>query len=1003
MAESADDIFAAGEYEQLGQTALHIAADRGNVQRIHTLLRHGVDLEARDLDGNTPLMLAVSAEELEAVNRLLEAGADITTQNYVGDTPLHLAALNADPDLTARLLEADANPNLRNEQDRTPLHSLATGLTSNDLSRPPIETMELLVHSRADINSQDRDGNTALHYVAGGNSPEADRIAEAMLQQGASSTVQNVHGLTPYDTANQPRERPDSVHADQVKDTIIQYDLRADTRSHARDSGEDSVATYQQERNYPRTSSEDVDHHTEEDIYNRNADLHFCSASGDHHSVDRLLKEGANPNARDPNGRTALHEAVDARHYETVDRLLKGGADPNVQDDHLRQTPLHRAVESENEPIAHRLLLSKADPNLRDASGETPLHSALRSPFLRREPLATLNSMIAHDAKLDMAALQDRSTPLHIAAQTNKINCAERLIQHLAKPNLEDKDGNTPLHHAAKHSAEMTETLLYGGADQHHQNHQGMTPLHQAALCNQPAASDHLIKRGADPNSRNSNDQTPLHLAAYCGSYETVNKLIVNGANVNARDESGETPLHEAAVANCTKSIDHLLNAGADPKAEIPGKIGTPLEHAQGFGSTAAVDRLTQAQDARENTVRSIGKRLFRHVADRIPKPDPEQQARIIHNPEEHHHRKENRMAQEHWSNSKSARDHTQEVATRVARQIEKGTASFQKGYDKPKGADLQPFNPATGKRFKGLNAIQLKSVAQEKNFSDPRWMSFRTANRIGAKIRKGERGTRVEYLRFPPKAKASPEKQAADKDAPNGAAGGDKEKEAPKISHHTYVVFNAEQIERMPSLEQQLPKEPQQHEICERAERMIQDSNVNIETPKNGHDYSNYDKQRDTIELPNIEKFKSPEQYYGHAASEMASRAAHEQQKNRPEPQSEAQQFTADSRREMRREMATDTICSKMNLPKQPTGDKCRTQWAENIRKNPNELRYAARDADRMADKVLSHDKQQLRLPSEQSRSTPAPEITPERVQQTQRNLQQQQQPEREAAAVSR
>ena len=74
----------------------------------------------------------------------------------------------------------------------------------------------------------------------------------------------------------------------------------------------------------------------------------------------------------------------------------------------------------------------------------------------------------------------------------------------------------------------------------------------------------------------------------------------------------------------------------------------------------------------------------------------------------------------------------------------------------------------------------------------------------------------------------------------------------------------------------------------------------------------------------------------------------------------------------------ATDTICSKMNLPKQPTGDKCKTQWAENIRKNPNELRYAARDADRMADKVLQHDKQQLRLPSEQSRSLPRPRFPP-------------------------
>ena len=999
MAESDNDVFATGEYEQLGQTALHIAADRGNVQRIHALLRHGADLEARDLDGNTPLMLAVSAEEPEAVNRLLEDGADITTQNYAGDTPLHLAALNADPDLTARLLEADANPNLRNEQDRTPLHSLATGLTPNDVSRPPIETMELLVHSRADINSQDRDGNTALHYVARGRSPEADRIAEAMLQQGASSRIQNIHGLTPYETANQPRERPDSVHADQVKDTIIQYDLRADTRDYARKSGEDSVATYQQERNYPRTSSNDVDHHTEEDIYNRNADLHFCSAAGDHHSVDRLLKEGANPNARDPNGRTALHEAVDAGHYKSVDRLLRGGADPNIQDDRLRQTSLHRAAESENEPITKRLLLSKADPNLRDAAGDTPLHAALKSPHMKREPLDTVNAMIAHDAKLDMADMQERSTPLHIAAQTNKINCAQRLIQHLAKPNLEDKNGNTPLHHAAKHSAEMTETLLYGGADLHHQNHQGMTPLHQAALCNQPATSDHLIKRGADPNSRNSNNQTPLHLAAYCGSHETVNKLIVNGANVHSRDEYGKTPLHEASDANCTKSIDHLLNAGADPKAHVPGKIGTPLEQARDLGNTEAAERLTQAETAREKLSIQPTSRIQR-IINRIRPSEKKMQEHDQQQP-----RKETTMAQQHWSNSKSARQFTEQVATRVAPQVEEGKAPWQKGYDKASDADLQPFNPSTGKRFKGLNAIQLKSVAQEKGYNDPRWMSFRTANRVGAKVRKGERGTRVEYLRFPPKSQASQAKQAQGKDAPNVAAAGDKQQEQQKISHHTYVVFNAEQIERMPSLEQQLPKEPQQHKICERAERMIQDSGVKIENPPpDGHSYTKYDKDRDTVVIPGIEKFKSPENYYGQAVKQMAVRAAGERHTERPEPQGEAQQRDATARQDMRREMATDTICSKLHLPKQPTGERHKAQWAETIRNSPNELRYAARDADRMADQVLQHDRPQQRSQAEPSRESSIAQVTPERVQQTQRALQQQQQPEREmAAAMSR
>ena len=737
--------------------------------------------------------------------------------------------------------------------------------------------------------------------------------------------------------------------------------------------------------------------------------LHDSAASCDLNQVDRLLREGADPNELDANHRTPLHEAVDShletddsRSYETVNRLLEGGANPNLQDAYLGHTALHRAVHVQSPLIAERLLQSGADPNLRDGDGDTPLHAALKAPVSEDKHLATVNSLIAHGARLDLSDKQSGCAPLSLAAATGKIESAFRLLEQNVYPNSADRNGYIALHLAAQRSPSLTQTLIQRGASPHYRSETSRTPLHEAASYGATRCADQLLDAGADPNCREKHGQTPLHLAASAKSPETVDRLLQAGADPNQKNEIGWTPLHSAAVANNTQTIDRLLKAGADMRSHEPGGVGTPLELARTYNKAEAVGHLARAETIRDSAARSIGRQLFRHVTDRLPKHSNDKHSRTTDSPKSHHHRKENTMPQEHWSNSKNARQFTEQVATRVAGQIEKGTASFQKGYDKPKGPDLQPFNPATGKRFKGLNSIQLKSVAQEKGYNDPRWMSFQTANRVGAKIRKGERGTRVEYLRFPPKTQSSPAKEAQGKDAPNGSAGGEKEQEQPKISHHTYVVFNAEQIERMPSLEQQLAKEPQQHEICERAEKMIQDSNVKIDKPPNEQEFANYDKDRDTVVIPNIEKFKSPEDYYGHAVKEMASRAGHEQQKNRPEPQSEAQQYNATARHEMRREMATDTIAAKLHLPKQPTGDKCKQQWAETIRKNPNELRYAARDADRMADKVLQHDRPHLRLQSEPSRDTSTAQVTPERVQETQRSLQQQ--PEREMpAAMSR
>ena len=422
---------------------------------------------------------------------------------------------------------------------------------------------------------------------------------------------------------------------------------------------------------------------------------------------------------------------------------------------------------------------------------------------------------------------------------------------------------------------------------------------------------------------------------------------------------------------------------------------------AREYGLSVTADHLARAETSRAKAEQRSPSRVqrfinrFKSVDQDIPDKTAnasrgKTNASIKQHPRTHP--KEKTMPEPHWTHRKSARQFTEQVAERVAKQVEQGKASFQKGYDKPRDADRQPFNPATLKRFKGLNAIQLKSVAQEKGYSDPRWMSFQAANKIGAKIRKGERGTRVECLRFP---------KSQGKDAPEAAAG-DKQKEPPKVSHQTYVVFNAEQIERMPALEKQLAAEPQQHEICKRAERMIQDSGVKIEAPEKGQPRSYYDKQKDTIVMPEMEKFKSPEAYYGHAVKQMADRAGQERQNNRPEPQSEAQQHQASARHEMRREMACQTISAKLHLPKKPSGERYKAQWAQTLRTTPNELRYAARDADRISDKVLEHDRPQQRQQSEPSRAAIAAPPTPERMQETQRQLQQQ--PQREMAeAMSR
>lgn len=99
--------------------------------------------------------------------------------------------------------------------------------------------------------------------------------------------------------------------------------------------------------------------------------LHFATQYRSRDNVARLLAAGFPPDARDDEGRTALHRAARNSDAKLVAVLLEAGADASATDESGR-TPLHEACSRANVPNVRRLLAAGASADMPDAAGQTP-------------------------------------------------------------------------------------------------------------------------------------------------------------------------------------------------------------------------------------------------------------------------------------------------------------------------------------------------------------------------------------------------------------------------------------------------------------------------------------------------------------------------------------------------------------------------------------------------------------------------------------------------------
>jgi hypothetical protein len=150
--------FGANTKDFAGDTVLHVAVEKGQVDAVRLIVQYKPDFEAQGKKGLTPLMLAMDKEKPALALTLIRAGANANTHdaNYV--YPLHKAAAAGEMDVVKALVAAGADVNVRTrDTEDTPLHLAITNGRRG--------VAEYLVQKGARIDIAGKDGKTAAQLA----------------------------------------------------------------------------------------------------------------------------------------------------------------------------------------------------------------------------------------------------------------------------------------------------------------------------------------------------------------------------------------------------------------------------------------------------------------------------------------------------------------------------------------------------------------------------------------------------------------------------------------------------------------------------------------------------------------------------------------------------------------------------------------------------------------------------------------------------------------------
>jgi antirestriction protein ArdC len=279
------------------------------------------------------------------------------------------------------------------------------------------------------------------------------------------------------------------------------------------------------------------------------------------------------------------------------------------------------------------------------------------------------------------------------------------------------------------------------------------------------------------------------------------------------------------------------------------------------------------------------------------------------------------------------SRDLYAEVTAKIIAALEQGVAPWICRWRRAERFSGRPYNMVTGHPYRGINVALLCAP----QYSTAAWMTFKQAQAVGARIRRGEKASLIVFYK-PIIVK--------DKHAQPDADGNPQERVIPLL--RAFNLFNVAQIDGLPG-----KFEPQTGDDQKPTREAKPDDLLSQASIEHGGDKACYEPSRDIICLPHIAEFASSAEYYGAALHELTHWTGHSTRLNRDYGRRFAD--SAYAREELVAEMGAAFLCAHCGIAGKLQHAEYIGTWLEVLKRDKRAILVAAAAAQKAVDFVIN------------------------------------------------